>query len=62
MNELIKLTERARLLFLHDQRFLVINKLANVSPENIKKGEELAKKALLFYNNGEYKEGIKIIY
>ena len=59
-NELIELAERARLLFLHDQRFLVINKLVNVSPENINKGEELAKEALLFYNNGEYKKASKL--
>ena len=58
--QLIQLTEKARLLFLHDQRFLVINKLANVSPANIKKGEDLANQALLFYNNGEYKEASKL--
>lgn len=58
--QLIQLTEKARLLFLHDQKFLVINKLANVSPENIRKGEDLANQALLFYNKGEYKEASKL--
>ena len=58
--KLILLTEKARLLFPHDQSFLVINKLANVSQENIKIGEKLAEKALLFFNNGEHKEASEL--
>ncbi len=53
---LIKLADRAVELFPYEINFLTLRKLANIKPDNIKKGLEFSRKASSYYNNNEFNE------
>ena len=59
--QLIKLADRAVELFPYQINFLTLRKLANIKPDNIKKGLEFSRKASSYYNNNEFNEA-KSVY
>ena len=54
--KLMQLTEHAVQIFPHDSNFLLLRKLANVTPENIQSGKEIAGRALELFNNKDYEK------
>ena len=58
--ELIRITERAVNLFPYDKNIMILKKLANVSSQNISKAEIIAKNALSFFNDKNYKEAARL--
>ena len=52
--KLMKLTDRAVKLFPNNYNFLLLRKLANTHPSRIKKGVELSREALKYFNQKNY--------
>ena len=52
--ELMKLTNRAVEIFPKNQNFLLLRKLAHIKPSKIRSGVNLAKEALLHFQNKQY--------